>query len=312
MKCLFIVLFMNKKKHILSFLSCILAFVSSFVFQNIQARERPIITITVMKAGSHLLNKCISLLTKGKKFFYLHDLKQNLPHILLKDNQFCYTHIAHTKVREQWLKKDNFTCFYMYRDPRDQLVSLVFYLYVAPSWRKQVHPVFNKPIDQIPFNDLLMDLITDGSWLYNLIASSSGIKSVEAFYRVTLPWLIMPSICVLKFEELIGPRGGGTEEMQLRSIQKIARHLGIKNIKRQKLLSIVHELFGSAAPFGAQLSHGALEVAPNITMHRTFEHFREGKIGSWKKHFTQEHKQVFKQVAGKLLIDLGYEKDLNW
>ena len=40
--------------------------------------------------------------------------------------------------------------------------------------------------------------------------------------------------------------------------------------------------------------------------------FRKGSIGSWKQYFTQEHKQAFKEVAGQLLIDLGYEKDLNW
>ena len=299
------------KRSIFSCFSCVLAFVGSFIFENaIKAHNKPVITITVMKAGSHLLNKCIYLLTQGKKFFYVPEFKRNLPNILMQDNQFCYTHIAHTKTRERWLKKHNFTCFYIYRDPRDQLVSLVFYLYVAPWVKSRVHPVFNKPVDQIPFNDLLMDLITDGSWLYSLIAGSSDIKSVGAFYRATLPWLAMPSICVLKFEELIGPRGGGTEEMQLRSIQKIAYQLGIKNIERPKLLSIAHELFGSTVPFGALLSHNTLEVVRSTQ--QPFEHFRQGKIGAWRKYFTAKHKQAFKQVAGQLLIMLGYERDFSW
>jgi sulfotransferase 6B1 len=40
--------------------------------------------------------------------------------------------------------------------------------------------------------------------------------------------------------------------------------------------------------------------------------FRQGKSGGWRKHFTPEIRDLFKQTAGQLLIDLGYEKDLNW
>ena len=40
--------------------------------------------------------------------------------------------------------------------------------------------------------------------------------------------------------------------------------------------------------------------------------FRSGKTGEWRKHFTDEHKKIFKDVAGDLLIRLGYEKDNNW
>ena len=102
----------SRKDHKINFLVYILVCASSFVFENIlEAHNRPIIAITVMKAGSHLLNKCIYLLTQGKKFFYASEFKSDLPRILFKDNQFCYTHIAYTKARERWLKKNQFTCF---------------------------------------------------------------------------------------------------------------------------------------------------------------------------------------------------------
>jgi uncharacterized coiled-coil protein SlyX len=41
-------------------------------------------------------------------------------------------------------------------------------------------------------------------------------------------------------------------------------------------------------------------------------HFRKGVAGDWKTVFTEEDKRVFKQIAGNLLIELGYEKDNNW
>ncbi len=40
--------------------------------------------------------------------------------------------------------------------------------------------------------------------------------------------------------------------------------------------------------------------------------FRSGKTGEWKKSFSPEHKKIFKDVAGDLLIRLGYEKDNDW
>lgn len=40
--------------------------------------------------------------------------------------------------------------------------------------------------------------------------------------------------------------------------------------------------------------------------------FRKGAIGDWQNHFSEEHKQLFKSIAGEQLINLGYEKDKNW
>jgi hypothetical protein len=39
---------------------------------------------------------------------------------------------------------------------------------------------------------------------------------------------------------------------------------------------------------------------------------RKGIVGDWKNHFSDEAKNVFKQYAGNELIQLAYEKDLNW
>jgi len=40
--------------------------------------------------------------------------------------------------------------------------------------------------------------------------------------------------------------------------------------------------------------------------------FRSGKTGGWREHFTEEHKKLFKDVAGDLLVRLGYEKSNDW
>jgi len=40
--------------------------------------------------------------------------------------------------------------------------------------------------------------------------------------------------------------------------------------------------------------------------------FRRGQIGSWRDELKPEHILKFKEVAGQLLIDLGYETNLGW
>jgi len=41
-------------------------------------------------------------------------------------------------------------------------------------------------------------------------------------------------------------------------------------------------------------------------------HLRKGIIGDWKNVLTKKNKEDFKRIAGDLLIELGYEKDLKW
>ena len=42
------------------------------------------------------------------------------------------------------------------------------------------------------------------------------------------------------------------------------------------------------------------------------EPLEKGKGGSWRFLFTQRDRQVFKAIAGKVLIDWGFERDLDW
>ncbi len=45
---------------------------------------------------------------------------------------------------------------------------------------------------------------------------------------------------------------------------------------------------------------------------RTKSTARKGIIGDWKNHFSPSHKKRFKEIAGDLLIELGYEEDNDW
>ncbi|MGI9050973.1 MAG: sulfotransferase family protein [Rubrobacteraceae bacterium] len=42
------------------------------------------------------------------------------------------------------------------------------------------------------------------------------------------------------------------------------------------------------------------------------EFMRKGISGDWRETFTERDRRIFKEEAGELLVELGYEKDLSW
>jgi Sulfotransferase family len=74
-----------------------------------------------------------------------------------------------------------------------------------------------------------------------------------------------------------------------------------------------------ALPYDAKLIDRLLERSsfhfytgrnPGQENRRRF--YRKGIAGDWKNHFSPGEKETFKEMAGDLLITLGYEKDLDW
>ena len=40
--------------------------------------------------------------------------------------------------------------------------------------------------------------------------------------------------------------------------------------------------------------------------------YRKGIVGDWKNNFDDQEKRTFKELAGDMLVQLGYERDLSW
>jgi hypothetical protein len=56
----------------------------------------------------------------------------------------------------------------------------------------------------------------------------------------------------------------------------------------------------------------AVETLAQAIAPRKSGTFRKGQPGNWKEHFTPANKTLFKETAGDLLVQLGYERDNNW
>ena len=261
-----------------SYIGVLLGIISCFVLRA--ANNGDVFTIiSIPKSGTHLIAKFLKMLTNKNHGFAGHHIKekkyiQNLK-VSWGKNTFCHCHLLYSERNEQLLKQNNIKLFLMIRDPRDQVISFAYYAPKIPGIWPQAK---NLSIDQ-----MIQELIVSPSFYKALWP---GIKGVNNFYRSFLPWMCAENVCVVKFEDLVGPQGGGTLEAQFAAMRMVANHLEMYP-SDVVLFDIALRLFGKNT-------------------------FRAGQIGSWKTHFKEEHKKAFKEIAGQLLIDLGYEKDFNW
>jgi hypothetical protein len=201
----------------------------------------------------------------------------------LKPGQVISTHSPIHRELDRLLEQMDIKVLFLVRDPRDVSVSLCYYITREPIFGERRTYMQSLPDDHAR----LMATIT-GIDTYDVVGERIYWPSIEVLFRSRLDWLDHPRACVVAFEDLVGPKGGGTSERQRASIQKIAKHVGLRLTARD-------------------VEH----IARSIFSRRTST-FRRGQIGGWRQEMVSEHRSAFKTLAGSLLIDLGYEADLEW
>lgn len=265
---------------------------------------KTIVTISIPKCGTHLLGKLLELLTgKKKKFDFVLPSYESL--ISMGRTEIFQTHIKYMDEYREFFNKENLIKFFVYRDPRDFLISLYFWtqrgiteLLNSPDAMKIINENPNGIMGLINYlkyknlskEQLIFEFIHHGTYFYDYLSPYYPhylTEGIADFYKAYLPWISSKGFYVVKFENLVGSQGGGSLQLQLAEIKNIAKHIGI-NLTDKQTQDLANKLFGGTATF------------------------REGKIGAWKEHFTKEHKLAFKKSAANLLINLGYEKDMNW
>ncbi len=268
-------------KKIFSFFIIVL-FVTSFT--NVPALPRTIL-LSVPKSGTHLLMKCVKLLTDAQ-FKFTGDI--TIPRYIdvclsnLTAQTVLVSHVPCTHDFSSPIRKHHAKALFIYRDPRDQLVSYAHY--IRNNNCSQVPHQAWPMAKNMSFNEIINSLITEKK-LYHFFP---GITGVDEFYKALMPWVNFKGCLVIRFEDLIGPQGGGSQEVQYATIKAIAHYLDIAPLPEEKIRYVMSNLFGGGSAF------------------------RLGQIGSWKTTFNKQQVETFNKVAGQLLIDLGYEKDAMW
>ncbi len=168
-----------------------------------------------------------------------------------------------------------FIPYFIFRDPRDVVVSHVFY--VTEMEARHVHHEYYRSLPD--FDSRLKVSI--------LGRQDAGVEfpNIAERFAPYLGWLDQPQVLTIHFEDLVNDR--------VQTLNRIVDHF----LARVPLQT------------SRQLILASLESAINPTKSPTF---RSGKTGEWKKYFTDEHKKIFKDAAGDLLVKLGYEADSEW
>ena len=242
---------------------------------------------SIPKAGTHLLTRCLSLfpnlsytgvhITTG--ILEVEEFKN-----ILKRNgngRFTAAHLWWSKEFSHILANYFFKTILMLRDPRDIVVSQAYFI---PN--KRDHHLYKYFSELASFDNCLTACIR------GVDASNSKkgfeLSNIKKMFQRYTPWIDESFNLTIRFEDLIGPTGGGDFILQIAQIERIAKHLGL-NLATEGINNIAGKIFNKKSAT-----------------------FRKGVIGDWRHHFSDNHKKLFKEIAGQLLIEYGYEKSYDW
>jgi len=166
--------------------------------------------------------------------------------------------------------------YFIYRDPRDMLVSQVFFATDMHEEHGMHEHYKSLPDFAARLNVAITGIDRDGL----------KMVSVKQRYEGVFQWLGQKNVMCIRFEDLINNRDATLNAM-LDEVEKTGYRIPTP---REKALAVLVD---------------AIQPKKSHT-------FRSGKTGGWSQHFTEEHKSLFKDVAGDLLVRLGYEKGNDW
>lgn len=184
---------------------------------------------------------------------------------------YCYFpgHLPYSLILENTLLELNLKILYIHRDPRDVLVSLCNHYLRYKNY--PLHKVFVK---QKNLESCLLLALHGYRWRPEPLAS---------FYeRLTrsLRWKDSTNICSVRFEDLVGSKGGGDDALQVEAVKKISNYLGFDN--KKEIMAIAERTFDEKS-----------------------ETFYRGKIGQWREAFTSRVKSEYEKMCHEIGIDEG-------
>ena len=235
-----------------------------------------IFVTSIPKAGTHLVERALCLHPALYRKLLPKLTDDNLSRFggfeavlsSLKPGQVLLAHLYYTPDRDRLLQELGIPGVFVIRDPRDIVVSDTFFIL---GWKGHpLHEAFRKQ----PNLEACLRLAIQGLPRLNY-------PSIEEKLRRFSGWL-ESSLQVIRFEDLVGPAGGGVEEVQRANLERLFRSLGI-HLDSGRLEKIRKKLFFQKSPT-----------------------FRRGAIGQWKKHFTPEIEKLFWDTAGRWMETYGY------
>lgn len=197
----------------------------------------------------------------------------------IAEREYIIGHIPYSDESNELIDRYITKTITIIRDPRDMALSMINHVKTRPQ--HHAHKYF--------FGQLTTDSERLEAILFGYENKFGHMSSVASMYNSMLQWQKQPHNLTMKFEDLVGPRGGGETKNQVSCIKSLSTHLELsENFDDASILNIAKNSFGTSGTF------------------------RKGKIGGWSDVFTFEDKQLFSSALSDLLVELGYETSNAW
>ncbi len=250
----------------------------------------PVLANSFPKSGTHLLDQIVEALPERRDFgtflssftssyrYRRRDQTSTL-RILggIVPGEIMRAHMFYSPAASELLTERNVAHYFIYRDPRDVVLSEAHYYRTLNPWHR-LHPYFR---DAASIDDAVTMAIAG----LNDRAPALQYVDVASRFAEYEGWLHDANVCCVRFEQLTSPEKDAT-------LRRMA------------------EFYAAKAPT-LDIDKTVERMRSNINPEKSHT-FRSGKSAGWKDHFTDEHRRLFKSIAGSLLVRLGYEQDASW
>jgi mRNA-degrading endonuclease RelE of RelBE toxin-antitoxin system len=126
------------------------------------------------------------------------------------------------------------------------------------------------------------------AYLMSLSEPKGNIAKIYRHAEAIMTLFNLPNVLIVRFEDLVGAKGGGNDDVQRKTIKKIANHIQVP-LDPQRLEEIQSILFGNEGISSAT--------------------FRTGSIDAWRNDFNPELHELFNKNYGTIQLALGYFLD---
>lgn len=223
--------------------------------------------MTIPKSGTFITAKAIKMLT-GIQIGGSVMNHYRFTDSFLLENPGIKTTAHLTKNFEPLRNNNSVKRILVVRDLRDVCISAVYWLR-KNDW-------YSYAIDHSNFYKMEID-----DQLSYMIDLEHDEYSIKSFARRAILWMNTPGVLTVRFEDIVGEKGGGSKELQIQTLKNIADYLEVA-VSQEILEYVSDNLWGGGGTF------------------------RIGKKNNWKTQFNEKNKILVQQVLGEELQELGY------
>lgn len=214
----------------------------------------------------------------------------------LEAGYFSSWHYQWSQALSDIVSDNGIKVVFLYRDPRAHLASYMHFILETNDhpWHDYLAGCLRTPAERMRnliegFSyDKLPLVQPKGSPKLPLSSKDPAVRArkfggVRERYLRFENWLREASCFRVRFEDVVGPKGGGSAERQIGVVRRLMAFTGVCN--------------GAADP---------RDVADALFDTNTVT-FRKGRIDSWRDDFTPELRELFLREFGDKLALWGYE-----